>query len=215
MRLKLDKLQRNELFRAIEQANLDPATFELSESRSIVLAHNPSGARLRVLRRFRFPEGLMFEVRSTLPSAKPAKSRHSSWHGVVERIAEWVAVLNQDLSYTDLWSTLVSDDARDDNSPFTANERRSIADRAASIKADAQSRYQLTDDQMTALENKLDYLVGASKRMGRLDWRNLVAGVFLEMVREAVLPQETTTSVLNHLFTAIGHMHGYPLQLGQ
>jgi hypothetical protein len=105
-------------------------------------------------------------------------------------------------------------DATDDNSPFTPQEQKGIAERVAAIKADAQSRYRLTDQQMLVLEAKLDYVVEASKRMGRLDWRNLAAGVVLDMVREAALPTETTTKVFNQLLTAVSHMLGHPLQLG-
>jgi hypothetical protein len=229
--LKLDKLQRNELFRAVEAAGIGPAAFELLEEGSgITLKHRESDAVLRASRRpplVRAISGIggsgpgpQFAVVGGLPSATQTRSLHETWGEVVERVTSWVGELREDLSSPDFWTSLegvppLGDDATHDNSPFTPEERQGIAERAAAIKTEAQSRYQLTDQQIQILEAKLDYVVEASKRMGRLDWRNLVAGVVLDMVREAVLPTQTTTKVFNHLLTAVSHMLGHPLQLGQ
>jgi hypothetical protein len=232
-RVKIDKLHRNELFRAVERGGIDPSAFAFTEGESLRLRHKESEAELRVRRTTSLVKVAMltvtlgrqagipeFRVFTRLSDPIVRRWDAGTWEEVVKQAYRWVDELKQDLSTPDFWSTLPSvppmDDSGDtaDNSPFSATEKQAIADRAALIKREAKDRYSLNAQQIRVLESKLDYVVAASERLGRLDWRNLVAGVFLDMMREAILPQETTQRIFQHLGTALSHALGHPLQLG-
>jgi hypothetical protein len=236
---QLGKLQRNAVFRTVEAGGLDPHDFELSEeTRGIALTHKPTGAHLRVhdprgvamledvavmlTRRRSHPVGAPV-VQATLPDGPVRRGRLASWDNVPDAVETWISELAEELATPDFWSTLGSmprmadafSQGSDDNSPFTIQEQEAIEERIAAIKREARDSLQLSREQLGHAEAKLDYLVDASKRVGRVDWRNLVAGTILTMATEAVLPAEATHRVFSLLVGAVSHLVGHPLpQLG-
>jgi hypothetical protein len=63
---------------------------------------------------------------------------------------------------------------------------------------------------MQVLNAKLDYLVGAAGRLGRIDWRNVFAGAILGFILSAALPPESAHHLFFEFLQAIGHLFGYP-----
>jgi hypothetical protein len=63
---------------------------------------------------------------------------------------------------------------------------------------------------MQVLNAKLDYLVGAAGRLGRIDWRNVFAGAILGFILSAALPPESARQIILELLRAIGHLFGHP-----
>ena len=237
--MRLGKLQRNQLFRTVESGGLDPHDFELSERNGgLRLTHQPSGAELFVrrpgvlagfedvavmlVRRKPHLPGA-FVIRATLPDSPPRRYRLPAGEELNNAVNTWTQELAEELATPDFWSTLGSVPrmadafaASDtDNSMFDPGEQQEIEDRISVIKEEAREHLNLSPDQLRHLEAKLDYLVAASKRVGRLDWRNLVAGTVLTLATEAVLPAETTHRVFSLLLGAVSHLAGHPTpQLG-
>jgi hypothetical protein len=79
------------------------------------------------------------------------------------------------------------------------------------VKAYVREAYELSSDQMGALEGRLDYLQEAASRMGRVDWRNAVAGVLLSTLVNAILPGDVARDTLLMLLRSVGHMFGHPM----
>jgi hypothetical protein len=63
---------------------------------------------------------------------------------------------------------------------------------------------------MRALDEKLDYLADAARRLGRKDWLNVCTGAILGYVLTASLPPESAHDMLLGLARAIGHFWGLP-----
>jgi hypothetical protein len=61
--------------------------------------------------------------------------------------------------------------------------------------------------QIEALEEKLDYLVDASGRLGRKDWLNAFIGVALGYILGAALPPESARTIFQTFLRAIGLLY--------
>jgi hypothetical protein len=140
-----------------------------------------------------------------------------SWSEAVSHVTEWVTLLKAELEAPDLWRALedasFAEDGSGDNSPFSDEERQEIARNVAAIKGEHSASGSLNPTQLRHLESKLDYLVDAAGRMGRLDWRNLVAGTMLGMLSEAILPSETTHRVFSTLLHSVSQVLGHSVPL--
>jgi hypothetical protein len=102
-------------------------------------------------------------------------------------------------------------DAATENTPFTEDERLEIATKLADMKNYMETTHGLSTDQMEALEGRLKYLQEAAGRMGRVDWRNAAAGVFLGMIVNATLPGDPARDALVTLLRSVSHMFGHPI----
>ncbi|GAC1605234.1 MAG: hypothetical protein NVS3B21_34770 [Acidimicrobiales bacterium] len=67
---------------------------------------------------------------------------------------------------------------------------------------------------MLALEERLAYIEDAAGRLGRIDWRNAVAGAMLGAIVAAALPPDAVRALLNALFLGVGHFFGQGLLPG-
>jgi hypothetical protein len=63
---------------------------------------------------------------------------------------------------------------------------------------------------MQALDVKLDYLINASRRLGRKDWLNVCAGTILVYILTASVPPEAARDMFLGIMRAIGHLFGLP-----
>ncbi len=74
--------------------------------------------------------------------------------------------------------------------------------------------YSLPEPEMEILSAKIDYLVDAAGRLGRIDWRNVFAGAIVGYILTAALPPESARSIFLIFMTflrAIGHFFGHGL----
>jgi hypothetical protein len=239
--VRLAKDQRNEIFEAVQAGGLDPRNFKLVERRlssGVQLTHRPTRSALKLESRSPLPLARLAPVitRSASTGKKPPFRRWAlelkiaddpkfyhrvaSWGEVTEQAKKWVEGIAREISTPDYWEELrrasrTAQDPNEDNSLFSEGEQHEIVEKLDLLKASARASYGLTDDQMIQLEAKLDYLADATKRVGRLDWKTLVAGTLLTMVSEAVLPPDTTHRIFAHLLSSVSHVLGHPiLQLG-
>lgn len=141
-----------------------------------------------------------------------------SWQTIIKRISSWLEEVKRDLDTPDLWAELqgavdllgVDSDGVTENTPFTLDEQKEIAKRLREMAERARRTYSLSEAQMQVLSAKLDYLVNATGRLGRIDWRNAFAGAVLGFTMSAAFPPEFTRDILLGLFRAIGHLYGLP-----
>lgn len=64
----------------------------------------------------------------------------------------------------------------------------------------------LSEVQVRLLDQRLDYLADAAKRVGRKDWFLMAAEATLSYVLAAALPPDAVTHVLGTLLTSSGHI---------
>ena len=71
--------------------------------------------------------------------------------------------------------------------------------------------YALSANELVALNERLAYIEEAAGRLGRIDWRNAVAGAMLGALVAAALPPEAVRAFLEMLFQGVGQFFGQGL----
>jgi hypothetical protein len=218
----LGKKQRNEIFEAVTAGGLEPRDFELREDPTPAIRHEQTGSLLSVRR----PNSLLaalrggrmlYAVTTIVADDPPIYERYATWSGVVDAAERWVEAIKNEVAMPDLWAELEhgspfrAQSADVENTPFSPAEQAEIAEAVDKLRTEAAERYSLSEDQVAALDAQLNYLVEAAKRTGRVDWRNLAAGVLVTMMAEAVLHPDTTRQIISHLLTSVGHLLGHQI----
>ncbi len=215
---QMTKLKKNLIFKAIQDAALDPREFELEEiDTEVRLKHKWStsyfifgGDASRYVTRYVVGDGpdWPFDV--------------YSWEALMSRISTWLTQVKLDLSTPDLWAELrgeaellggASGEASG-NTPFTPEEQKEIVRRLREVEANVNRTYSLSKPEMEIFDARIDYLVDAAGRLGRIDWRNAVVGAILGYVLFAALPPESARSMFLTFMTllrALSHFFGHGL----
>jgi hypothetical protein len=213
--LRLQKWQTNQIFQAIQEVGLDPNEFDLENNDAEVsIKHRWSASYFTIV-----PDPSHYVGRHVVGDGMDWPVDEYSWQSLVRRISRWLEDVKRDLEMPDLWAEIQRDSqllfgaAADDiaeNRPFTHAEQNAIAARLKHWLEHARRTYSLSATQMRALEAKVDYLVNAARRLGRIDWLNVCAGAILGYILNASLPLEAARGMLPALFRAIGHLYGLP-----
>jgi hypothetical protein len=93
-------------------------------------------------------------------------------------------------------------------------EQKDIDRRLQELKSHVTRTYSLSEPEMEILNEKIDYVVDAAARLGRIDWRNAVVGAILGYIITAGLPPESARSIiqiLSALLQALSHYFGHRL----
>jgi hypothetical protein len=114
----------------------------------------------------------------------------------------------------DLWAALeyeassLSGDVDDDNTPFTPDEQLVVAAQITEAKAYLLEVYagSASDDQLAAINARLDYLTVAAQRMGRNDWRNAFTGALLGVLLQGLAPEAPVADVMRILLRSLAHL---------
>ena len=175
--MSLEKWKRNEIYQAIVEEELDPRDFRLEESEDEMrINHLRSPSYFLVDLKHPGHYVGTYLVGDSVVWPYPTSS---AWQYLMPRISRWLSEVKRELEIPDLWAELQAEEnllgagAEEaiENTPFTPDEQAEIAGRLYELTDQARNTYSLSDAQMRALEAKIDYLVEASARMGRIDWR--------------------------------------------
>jgi hypothetical protein len=211
---RLQKWQRNRIFETIREVKLDPREFDLEDD----------GVEVRIKHKWSESYFVIgggtgdYGGRSVVGDGVDWKFEAYTWQALISRMSLWLEDVRHDLETPDLWAELrrgnellgaISDDIAE-NTPFTSDEQKEIAWRLRELAEEARSTYSLSEEQMRALNAKLDYLVKAAGRLGRIDWRNAFVGVISGYILAAALPPESVHDILLGLFRSISYFYGLP-----
>lgn len=137
-----------------------------------------------------------------------------SWQSVMPRVTAWLEEVKRDLQTPDLWAELQreaelllggsDDDA--ENTPFTLDEQKEIARRLREAATYVKSTYSFSAAQAQALDAKVDYLVRAAGRSGRIDWRNILVSAIVSVGFAAALPPESIRDIFATLANVVGDL---------
>lgn len=213
----LVKWKRNQVFEAIQAAGLAPEGFDWDGGADgNCIRHLPSEAYFV----FGGVPG-RYVACYAAGDDDPVEEREAlSWQAQMRHVERWLAAVKRDIEMPDLWAELQHEtellgataDEAIENTPFTPDEREEIAERLQEMKDYARHTYSLSEAQMLDLDAKLDYLVDATGRLGRTDWRGVFVGIILSFALTAALPPESARHILLTLLRSIGHLlgHGFP-----
>jgi hypothetical protein len=207
----LQKVHKNEIFKAIQEVGLDPNEFDLeNDDVEVRIKHKWSESC------FIIGGGPGHYVGHSVVGDAPDWTFEAyRWQSLIERISRWLQNVKRDLETPDLWAELqreakllgANDDVTD-NTPFTLNEQKEIARRLQELAEHARRTHALSGEQMRVLDGKLDYLVKAAGRLGRIDWRNAFVGAILGYIITVALPPDARDMVLGLFRATIGHFYG-------
>jgi len=132
---------------------------------------------------------------------------------VLGEVTAWANRVKQEHDAPDLWALVgAAIDRRpaDDvaNTSFTAEEQAAIEEEIAHVKAYILESADLTESQASEVVRQLDYIAEASKRLPRLDWRNALLGVLLDLMLQSVVPPETIRGVLSLGLRGLAALYG-------
>ena len=95
-----------------------------------------------------------------------------------------------------------------ENAEFTPDEQAEIARRMEAIKAYASEMPELTAEQVTGMEEKLDVLTDASKRVGRKDWLVMLYGAAFGMIVNDSVAPHLVQNIIAMTIHGLGHILG-------
>ncbi len=210
--MSLRKVQRNDIFRAVEHAGLSAEEFDwdLGADES-TLRHRPSGAY------FVFGGAAGAYASRYLAGEGPVEERTGlSQYRLMQQVELWLMHVKLDIDTPDLWAQLQGEtellgavfDEATENTPLTSAEQLAIAGQLRELRDYVSRTYSLSEAQTRLLEDKLDDLAAATGRVGRKDWLLMAAGLMLSYVLGAALPPEAARDILVTLLTSIGHILG-------
>jgi hypothetical protein len=137
------------------------------------------------------------------------------WDAIVKRVQGWADEVKEDRQ--DLWKELNQTKGflgeepgkNIENTPFTRDEHIEISARIKLAKEYIQTSDELTGEQVSQIEVRLNHAEEASKRIGRKDWLMLFNGAIFSLV----LTDTITPQVAEHIFMLVvhglGNLFGY------
>jgi hypothetical protein len=207
----LQKFQRNEIFKAIEAVGLDPGQFDLNYSDSEVrIKHKRSGSYFFIGGRPGHYVG-----NGIVGDGPDTRYELYSWDPLISRIRLWFQLVKNDLDTPDLWAELQREtrllgadpSVVTENTLFTGDEQKEIARRLEQAAKYMRETHSLSMAQMRALDEKLDYVIEASTRLGRKDWLNIFIATILGYVFIAALPPESARTIFTTFLRSIGILY--------
>lgn len=216
---RLLKSQKNDILILIKEAGLAPSEFDWEDIESVddpgslrthqfnQLVHRPSGYAALF--------GTDYLAFSPGQETQNETEYKLNWVGKYLSVKRWLSYLRRELETPDLWASVAQEaellslePADATNSPFTDEEMAQIKRAIEEIRTYITSTHELSDEPLRRVNDKLDYLIDASTRLGRIDWKNLFVGALISLAIQQLTPSGPS---LRELFGAAGHLLRYLL----
>lgn len=201
------KTQKNEIFEILRGAGLEPADFSWSEEESLI-SEDLIVSRLkyrdgRFYYQFDFSERTEAHWYECSPGQGIAVQSEytATWAQQLYQTNTWANLLKSEIDAPDLWQEIEKYRATFSlappekllNEPIPAYEAEKIGDSLRVLAEDMKKHFELTQQQNEFVRSKLDYLVEAAKRQGRLDWVHTCIGVLITIAMGlAMSPEEAS-----------------------
>jgi len=208
----VQKWKKNQMFEAIQGVGLDPRDFEFEDSNAEVrLKHKWSTSYFII-----GGDAGHYVGRAVVGDASDWPYELYYWETLMSRISTWLNEVKLDLATPDLWAELRGEaellagasGGANGNAPFTLEEQKDIERRLREVEAHVRRTSTLPETEMEILKAKIDYLVDAAGRLGRIDWRNVFVGAIVGYILTAALPPESARPLFMTFMTllrSVGH----------
>ncbi len=231
--------QRNTIYKTTERAGFDPREFRwenrdgeplgFTGSDTETLVHIPTGfhcmivnaslpARDRMMGEYDSPGDYLLHFEPGDESRVEVFSG-ISLQSALRHMEHWLANIKRETTEPDLWAQLAAEGEafsaaigglETANTPFTPDERRRIAQGLDDIKAQLAAQYDLSVQQLRAIEGGFAALKAASERVGRKDFVLMLGGTLMGIIGGAALPPDTVRG----FFHIVGQVFQWLLQQG-
>jgi hypothetical protein len=209
--LLLQKWQRNNLFEAIQAVGLDPRDFDLADSGTEVQIKHKRSESIFII-----SGGPGHYVGRYVVGDSPDWPYDAySWQASTTRVSTWLQEVKRDFETPDLWAELrrevhllgVGSNEVTENTLFTQDEQKQIAEQLRGLAKHVSDSSSLSEAQKQILNEKIDYLVEGSRRLGRKDWLNTFIGVTLGYLLSTALPPDVAHGIFSTCLRAIGLLY--------
>ena len=207
----LPRAQQEFVSQVLEQQGLDPLDFDLrvglsrsaKDTRISMLVHRETGSY------FEFDTfDLHGQLNGYFVRYKPGNNEPltvvnaGKWNYLTSHILTWISSLQADLNASSPWHAFAEAESfgrfatGSDNPSFTNQEQALVATAIGEVKLLVSSQSQLSSDRIRILENDLDHLSEAVKRVGKKDWILMFVGWGVN----AALTNALSANVLSQVF---------------
>jgi hypothetical protein len=211
----MTKVQRNDIFRAVEAGGLDPSECEFGyQGNNAYLQHNISNSSLSI-----GGDGQdRYMCYVQVGDNKQTSFGAGDWGGVPPGIGQWASDVKRyveiDAEIPYLWEELgrgkefLADVQHNDtrNTPFTQAEQEQIVAQLQEIKKQVKEQFALSSEQMEQIEERLDEAAEAATHMGRKDWLIYVLGTITALIITATVEPGVGEHIFAMVIHALGHL---------
>ena len=224
------KRYKNSLLETVAKEQVDPRIFELSAADlegNSAIEFLVRGTLLRFVVATSPDDPHKFRFMYTRFAPAVPKSRISDWYDFGPIRAYFERWLNESVKLhleeqvmPDLWNQLEPGKTGADlllhdldNSPFTEHEHSRVQESLLRVLREVRSHNVLTSEQIELLEERLEYLIESSARLGRKDWLICVLGAVFGLVLQAGLTGEAGRYVSKIVWQAVEWAASQPVLL--
>jgi hypothetical protein len=159
-----------------------------------------------------------YDANAVVAATEQVRSTSDSWDQLMDRLSTWADEVRDETIGRDLWAGLrqvprvvaASQAADASNAPFTRDEQSEISRKLDEIKKLVRERFELTDEQLATIDQRLDHAEEASRRLGRKDWIIMFYGAVMSMFITDAVPATVIQTVLSTVVHGIAHIFGGP-----
>jgi hypothetical protein len=217
------KRQRNEIFEALKANGVDPQNCTLTlmgddhidpiATTEAEIRHKPTGSRFWI---FDDRSG-RYVAAMTVGDADRGSRPRCDWAKLLGIFAAWAGELSYETDTPDLWAELqqvhdvltAAQAAEASNAPFTPDEQAEITRRLDEIKQLVREKFELTDDQLAAIDQRLDDAEEAAKHTGRKTWLYTFYGAVMSTFMTDEIPPHVIQTIVTTVLHGIGHLFGF------
>src|SRR5215469_3008329 len=221
----LTKRQRNAIFKTLAENGLDPARCDL-EQFELVAQGKTVGQGIATVRheasdsKFRFwpDDDLDFRYRASIKVGSVDADLRSSydWDQLIDLLTTWARDVRHEIDTLDLWAALwevpqvvAAVQAADaSNAAFTPDEQAEIADRLEEVKQLVREQFDLTSEQLAAIDQRLDEVKEESKHQGRKTWLYTFYGAVMSTFMTDEIPPHVVQTIVSTVVHGISHLFG-------
>ncbi len=211
----LTRRQRNLIFETLVARGLDPASCELDDYKiQVDLTYEPLRTCFSISK----------DNRPNTYSATPVVGgvylgdcTAASWDELMDSLGTWAEEVRYNMETPDLWAELeqvprvlaAAQTADASNAHFTPDEQSEISRMLDATKKLVRERFELTSVQLAAIDQRLDDVEEASKRLGRKDWVMMFYGAVMSAFIADAVPPTVIQTVLTTVVHGIAHIFGF------
>ena len=205
--MKLLTTQKDNLFDLIERADLSPLQFEFQDVES-QLAYAQIATKLKfkgtdyfyLFETSKDNLGNHFAIFCPGNSAYSGNEYTGTWEKHQTCFHKWLLNLRREISASNKWDRLSQEISglnlayENDSNRFTIQEFEDIQNKVTILKQKI-ILIGLPEEQINALNNKLDNLITLAKEMNKFDWKSLFIGTIISIIIQLSVTPENAKSI--------------------
>ncbi|MFQ5963651.1 MAG: hypothetical protein ACE5KZ_05140 [Candidatus Scalinduaceae bacterium] len=195
------KSQKNQAYQHITDSDLEPSMFEWDVIRSGNVGVGVSRLKYIGTHYFFIFDFVRDEHYCTFSPGKTIPIQEvftGSLESQMNCLRDWLKNLKREIQITDPWDEIdkylpggkINLENEKENSPFSYEQVEHITKALYKLKEEIRKTYDLDNNHNQLIQEKLNYLIDRSKRMGRIDWKNIFVATLMGLVVNLALNPE-------------------------